>query len=109
MVLRGTLLGGTDLQFIDVAFSRNGARVAAFGNRTDHLATVWNLKKDSADDEELTGEKVRYLSLSLPLHAQLDGLVSIISGHGITPRYRKRPLFQRICSKHDYLQQRLMV
>ncbi len=58
MVLRGTLLGGTDLRYTDVAFSRDGARVAAFGNRTDHLATVWNVKKASADEEELTGEKV---------------------------------------------------
>lgn len=58
MVLRGTLLGGTDLRYTDVAFSRDGARVAAFGNRTDHLATVWNVKKSSTDEEELTGEKV---------------------------------------------------
>lgn len=60
MVLRGTLLGGTDLRYTDVAFSRDGARVAAFGNRTDHLATVWNVKKTSADEEELTGEKVTW-------------------------------------------------
>lgn len=60
--MRGTLLGGTDLRYTDVAFSRDGARVAAFGNRTDHLATVWNVKKASADEEELTGEKV-YTSL----------------------------------------------
>lgn len=58
MVLRGTLLGGTDLRYVDVAFSRDGGRVAAFGNRTDHLATVWNVKKKSINDEGLTGEKV---------------------------------------------------
>lgn len=57
--MRGTLLGGTDLRFTDVAFSRDGARVAAFGNRTDHLATVWNLQKEPIGGEELTGEKVR--------------------------------------------------
>lgn len=57
-VLQGTLLGGTDLRYVDVAFSRDGTRVAAFGNRTDHLATVWNVKKNSSDDEGLTGEKV---------------------------------------------------
>ncbi|CAM9277675.1 unnamed protein product, partial [Laminaria digitata] len=58
MQLRGTLLGGTDLRYTDVAFSRDGARVAAFGNRTDHLATVWNVKKESTDEAKLTGEKV---------------------------------------------------
>lgn len=58
MLLCGTLLGGTDLRYTDVAFSRDGARVAAFGNRTDHLATVWNVKKESTDEAKLTGEKV---------------------------------------------------
>lgn len=74
MALRGTLLGGTDLRYTDVAFSRDGARVAAFGNRTDYLATVWNLKKESPDGEELTGEKVR---ASLPFVVDVfraDGL-----------------------------------
>ncbi|CAM9947612.1 unnamed protein product [Ectocarpus sp. 12 AP-2014] len=71
MVLRGTLLGGTDLRYTDVAFSRDGARVAAFGNRTDHLATVWNVKKASADEEELTGEKV--------VEAVLPGDMSFLS------------------------------
>lgn len=66
MVLRGTLLGGTDLRYTDVAFSRDGARVAAFGNRTDHLATVWNVKKASADEEELTGEKVTWVAKRVP-------------------------------------------
>lgn len=61
MVLQGTLLGGTDLRYVDVAFSRDGARVAAFGNRTDHLATVWNVKKATSDGEGLTGEKVRHV------------------------------------------------
>lgn len=71
MVLRGTLLGGTDLRYTDVAFSRDGARVAAFGNRTDHLATVWNVKKASVDEEELTGEKV--LPRSVPCTIGLCG------------------------------------
>ncbi|CAM9308631.1 unnamed protein product [Ectocarpus sp. 4 AP-2014] len=71
MVLRGTLLGGTDLRYTDVAFSRDGARVAAFGNRTDHLATVWNVKKASVDEEELTGEKV--------VEAVLPGDMSFLS------------------------------
>ena len=59
MVSRGTLIGGTDLRYVDVAFSRDGKRVAAFGNSTDHLATVWNVGKASGDEEELMGEKVR--------------------------------------------------
>lgn len=63
MVLCGTLLGGTDLRYTDVAFSRDGARVAAFGNRTDHLATVWNVKKESTDEAKLTGEKVNFALL----------------------------------------------
>lgn len=63
MVLCGTLLGGTDLRYTDVAFSRDGARVAAFGNRTDHLATVWNVKKESTDEAKLTGEKVTWVAL----------------------------------------------
>lgn len=58
MIVRGTLLGGTDLRYVDVAFSRDGTRVAAFGNRTDHLATVWNLSKATHDEQALIGEKV---------------------------------------------------
>lgn len=63
MVLQGTLLGGTDLRYVDAAFSRDGARVAAFGNRTDHLATVWNVKKNPTDGDGLTGEKVRMVGI----------------------------------------------
>lgn len=48
-----------------MAFSRDGARVAAFGNRTDHLATVWNVKKASENGEELTGEKVSCLASNI--------------------------------------------
>jgi hypothetical protein len=44
-VLRGTLEGGTDLRFVDVAFCRDGSRLAAFGNRTDRLLTVWTVSK----------------------------------------------------------------
>lgn len=65
LILRGTLQGGTDLRFTDVALSRDGSRVAAFGNRTDHLATVWDLRNPRTDDEELTGEKVKKNRTSL--------------------------------------------
>lgn len=58
MELRGTLVGGTDLRYVDVSLSRDGKRVAAFGNRTDHRATVWNVSKAVGNGEELKGEKV---------------------------------------------------
>ncbi|CAM9456895.1 unnamed protein product [Scytosiphon promiscuus] len=77
LALLGTLLGGTDLRYTDVAFSRDGARVAAFGNRTDHLATVWNVKKASENGEELTGEKV--------VEAILPGDMSFLSFNPADP------------------------
>eukprot|EP00742_Colponemidia_sp_Colp-10_P004312 GILJ01004600.1.p1 GENE.GILJ01004600.1~~GILJ01004600.1.p1 ORF type:complete len:1711 (-),score=393.32 GILJ01004600.1:88-5118(-) len=43
--IRHTLKGGTDLEFADIAFSRDGKRLVSIGKATDYKVVVWDLEK----------------------------------------------------------------
>jgi hypothetical protein len=45
--LKASLRGGTDLEFVDMAFSRDGTQLAAIAALTDYKFTIWNVEDGS--------------------------------------------------------------